>query len=307
MMKILLPLAFVFAVLTPSWSQDSVYSDDLAQKISVGSHQVLGLWPAGGPAEENELTGPEAREGCVGNISHAEFSITIPEKQNGMAIVVTPGGGYRVVCTDTEGKQIADLLSPLGITTIVVKYRIPNEHHLIPATDARRAIRTVRHNAKHWGINPAKVGVWGFSAGGHLASTVSTTFDSGRADAEDRIERQNSRPDFSILFYPVITMEKGVTHNGSRGFLLGADPSDELVKRYSNELQVTNKTPPTFILHAADDKVVQLENSLRYYQQLTAHGVPSRLMVYETGGHGPGAFKSNPTWQPVFEDWLKKR
>ena len=270
--------------------------------------QIVKLWPAGAQ-ESNELSGDEIQGGCVGNISEATLTIYLPEveKANGAAVVITPGGGYGVVCVETEGKQIADLLVPRGIAAIVVKYRLPNQHHLIPANDARRALRTVRHNAKKWNIDPDKVGIWGFSAGGHLASTVSTLFDEGNAESVDKVERLHSRPDFSILFYPVISMEKGVTHSGSRNNLLGTEANEKLVERYSNDLQVTAETPPTFILHAADDKAVPLENSLRYYKQLLANDVQARMLIFETGGHGPGAFKSNPSWEQVFEEWLKKR
>ena len=156
-------------------------------------------------------------------------------------------------------------------------------------------------------INSNQVGVWGFSAGGHLASTVSTVFGAGDPNSQDPVERQSSRPDFSILFYPVISMEDGVTHSGSRQNLLGADAPEELVKQYSNERQVTANTPPTFMLHAVDDKAVPVENTLRYYRKLVAHEVPSRLLIHETGGHGPTAFEQNPSWISVFADWLSER
>lgn len=280
-----------------------------ASKVSAGiQDSTIPLWPQGAP-DDNGLTGNEKTGSCVGNISKATLSIHLPPADNatGSAVVVLPGGGYGVVCDKTEGQQIAEILVPHGIAAIVVKYRLPNQHHRIPANDARRAIRTVRHLAKQWNIDANKVGVWGFSAGGHLASTVSTVFDSGDRDSADPIERQGSRPDFSVLFYPVISMESGVTHNGSRHNLLGANATDDLVKQYSNEQRVTRNTPPTFILHAADDKAVPVENTLRYYRQLVAHDVPSRLVIFETGGHGPTAFKQNPSWLPVFEDWISAR
>ncbi len=266
---------------------------------------ILSLWPDG-PPEENGLSGPEDRGRCIGNISEATLAVHLPppEKATGAAIVITPGGGYGVVCADTEGTQIAELLVPRGIAAIVLKYRLPNQHHLVPASDARRAIRLVRHHARQWNIDPQRVGVWGFSAGGHLASTVSTTFDAGDTASEDPIERIGSRPDFSILFYPVVSMEEGVTHGGSRKNLLGPTPSRELIQRYSNETQVGDQTPPTFLLHAADDRAVPVENSLRYYRSLVEHGIPARLLVYETGGHGPTAFQKNPTWLSVLESWL---
>ena len=271
-----------------------------------GSVVTLALWPQG-PPDDNGLRGEEQDGGCIGNISQPTLTIHLPpaDTATGAAVVITPGGGYQVVCADTEGRQIADLLIPRGIAAIVVKYRLPNQHHRVPANDARRAIRTVRAHAQEWNLDPQKVGVWGFSAGGHLASTVSTVFDFGQADAEDPVDRESSRPDFSILFYPVISMEMNVTHGGSRQNLIGPDASDEMVRRYSNDLQVSEDTPPTFMLHAADDRAVPVENSLRYYRQLVTHGVNARLLIFETGGHGPTAFQSHPSWLAVFEEWLK--
>lgn len=286
------------------------YTDAAARKIERSGW--LPVWPEAGPEETNGLTGPEADGGCTGNISVAEIFVSLPEQSTPIpesgrqAIVITPGGGYGVVCERSEGTEIAKLLNPLGVAAIVVKYRLPNQHHRIPAEDVRRAIRIVRHNAKAWQIDPNRVGLWGFSAGGHLCSTVSNANDRGSGEAADPIERQSSRPDFSVLFYPVISMEQGVTHSGSRRNLLGESPTEEMVGRYSNDLRVSKSTPPTFLLHAADDKVVLVENSLRYYRQLVEHDVPARMVMFETGGHGPGAFRSNPSWLGVFQEWLKK-
>ncbi len=266
------------------------------------------LWPLGAP-QDNGLTGPEEEGGCVGNISEATLTAYLPDPNTatGAAVVVTPGGGYGVVCVESEGKAIADVLVPRGIAAIVLKYRLPNKHHIIPSTDARRALRTVRHLASQWRIRPDRVGVWGFSAGGHLASTVTTQFDDGQAQAVDPVERQSSRPDFSVLFYPVISMESGVTHNGSRNNLLGGDAPETLVELYSNEKQISKETPPTFLLHCSDDRVVDVENSLRFYQGLVQHGIPAQMLVYEKGGHGPGAFKGNPSWLEALERWLERR
>jgi acetyl esterase/lipase len=207
----------------------------------------------------------------------------------------------------TEGKQIAEILVPRGIAAIVVKYRLPNGHHLIPANDARRAMRTVRQKSAEWRIQPNKVGVWGFSAGGHLASTVATVFDKGRADAADPIDRHSSRPDFAILFYPVVSMEDGVTHGGSRNNLLGPNAAPELVQKYSNDKRVGPMTPPTFLLHCADDRAVPVENSVRFYRGLIRSGVPAQMLLFEKGSHGPNAFRTNPSWLPAFEKWLNQR
>ncbi len=269
---------------------------------------TLPLWPEG-PPSENGLTGPETRGGCVGNISQATLTVHLPPKDRatGAAVLITPGGGYKVVCTTSEGTEIAEALVRQGIAGIVLKYRLPNQHHTIPSTDARRAMRTVRHHAAEWGIDPKRLGICGFSAGGHLASTVSIAFDTGNSEATDPIEKQSCRPDFSILFYPVISMEAGVTHQGSRNNLLGDHPNDSLVRKYSNDLQVSADTPPTFLIHAQDDQVVLIENALRYYRQLVHHKVSARMVLFETGGHGPSAFKTNPSLGPILEDWLSKR
>lgn len=279
-----------------------------ASEKAAGSVTEYPLWPKGAP-DDNGLKGAERPGGCVGNISKATYTVYLPDKDKatGAAVVITPGGGYGVVCVQSEGKNIADILVPRGIAAIVVKYRLPNGHHAIPANDARRAIRTVRHNAKAWNIDPKKVGVWGFSAGGHLASTVSTVFDEGNNDADDPIEKMGSRPDFSILFYPVISMDEKITHGGSRNNLIEKNPSVEMVDLYSNEKRITKNTPPTFMLHATDDRVVKVANSLRYYTNLVQHNIPAALLIYEKGGHGPNAFNKNPSWLPAFETWLKAR
>ena len=277
-----------------------------------GANELKGkefpLWPDGAP-DDNGLTGPEQGTANISNISKPTYTVYLPEKDKatGAAVVVIPGGGYRVVCRQSEGENIAKMLLPRGIAAIVLKYRLPNGHHAVPANDARRAIRTTRFHAKDWNIDPNKVGVWGFSAGGHLASTVSTVFDKGDSSADDPIEKQSSRPDFSILFYPVISMDEQVTHMGSRKNLIQDQPSIEMVKRYSNETQISKNTPPTFMLHATDDHVVKVANALGYYTNLVKNKVPATLLIFEKGGHGPGAFTKNPAWLPAFEQWLKAR
>lgn len=266
------------------------------------------LWPQGAP-DSNGLEGPEGKRACIGNISIPTITLFAApkEKATGAACVVLPGGGYGVVCVDGEGKAIAKLLNDRGITAVVLKYRLPNQHHLIPANDARRAIRTVRANAKEWGVDPQRVGVWGFSAGGHLASTVATTFDEGDAKSEDLVERMSSRPDYAILFYPVISMKDEITHKGSRRNLIGNEASEEMVDRYSSELQVTEKTPPCFLLHCSDDRTVPVDNAIRFYQALVSNKVPAACAIYEKGGHGPNAFIKNPSWAAAFDEWLVKR
>jgi acetyl esterase/lipase len=263
------------------------------------------LWPDG-PTDSNGLEGPEIVKACIGNISIPTLSVypAPKEKATGAAVVVMPGGGYGVVCVTVEGMPIVKELNERGITAIMLKYRLPNQNHLIPANDARRAIRMTRANATDWGIDPKRIGVWGFSAGGHLASTVTTVFDAGDAKSEDPIERMSSRPDFAVLFYPVISMDEKIAHMGSRHNLMG---KEDLVERYSSELNVTAETPPCFLLHCSDDATVNVENSLRFYQALVANKVPAACMIYEVGGHGPNAFYKNPSWKTALDEWLKKR
>ena len=279
--------------------------------ISVASENlkpvVMDLWPDGAPGD-NGITEPEKESVCgVTNVSKPEIIVYLPpkDKATGSAVVVIPGGGYSEVCLVEEGHGIADLLIHKGIAAIVVKYRLPNGYKDIPAMDARRAIRTVRYNAEKWNIDPSKIGVWGFSAGGHLASTVATVFDSGNNDAAYPIEKQSSRPDFAVLFYPVISMKDGVTHSDSRKCLLGPDPSKSLIEQYSNENRVSDKTPPTFMLHCSDDGCVPVENSLGYYRSMIQHDNECELLIFEKGSHGPGAFKGNPSWESAFDSWLQ--
>ncbi len=263
------------------------------------------LWP-NGASDSNGLEGPEIVKACIGNISIPTLTVypAPKEKATGAAVVVMPGGGYGVVCVEVEGMPIVKELNKRGITAVMLKYRLPNKQHLIPGNDARRAIRMTRANAAAWGIDPKRIGVWGFSAGGHLASTVTTAFDAGDAKSEDPIERMSSRPDFAVLFYPVISMKEEITHQGSRQSLMG---TEDLVDRYSNELNVTAETPPCFLLHCTDDSAVNVENSLRFYQALAAKKIPASCMIYEEGGHGPNAFYKNPSWEAALDGWLKKR
>ncbi len=268
----------------------------------------MDLWPDGAPYD-NGLSGAETGKGCIGNISKATLTVYLPERENksGAAVVVIPGGGYGGVCMKTEGEYIAKILNEWGMAAIILKYRLPNGHVQIPSCDARRALRTVRYNARKWRINPQKVGVWGFSAGGHLAATVTTLFDRGKVSAADPIERMSCRPDFSVLFYPVISMHREWTHMGSRKNLLGQYAEPTLIRKYSADKQVSKETPPVFLLHCSDDNVVNPQNSVIFYQKLLTFHIPAELLLFETGGHGPNAFIANPAWKAAFFYWLKAR
>jgi acetyl esterase/lipase len=242
-------------------------------------------------------------------------------KANGVAVVVCPGGGYAGLADDHEGKQIAEYLNGLGISAFVLKYRTANKErpgplHPAPLMDAQRAIRLVRADATEFGIDPARIGIWGFSAGGHLASSAGTHFDHGDKDAKDPIDRRSCRPDFLILSYAVISMEDGVAHSGSKNNLLGSKPDEKLVQNLSNDKQVTKNTPPTFIFHTSADTVVLPENAIRFYQACKKAGVPVEMHIYEKGRHGvglgrdpkwTGGEKSVENWPDRLSDWLKAR
>ncbi|MBA3482721.1 MAG: alpha/beta hydrolase, partial [Pirellulales bacterium] len=233
------------------------------------------------------------------------------EKRGGAAIVICPGGGYDGLAMEKEGRAAADWLRQRGVAGIVLRYRCGGENQQpVPLQDAQRAIRTVRHHAQRWGVDPRRVGILGFSAGGHLASSAATMFDAGDAKAADQIARQSSRPDFAVLVYPVISMTPGITHDRSRKNLLGENPSEELTRQWSTDARVGDQTPPTFLVHASDDKGVRVKNSLLFYEALIAHGVPAELHLYEAGGHGFGLFlgkRPADAWPNALESWLRAR
>lgn len=283
---------------------------------------VLPLWDGTPPnAQLAAKPAEREREGAITWVRHVQnpsIEVRLPARGNatGQAVVVCPGGGYGGLAYDWEGSDFAGWLNSRGIAAIILTYRLPvdgdvaHQKWLCPLLDAQRAIRTTRAHAADWGINPAKVGIMGFSAGGHLASTAGTHFDAGDAKAADSVDRLSSRPDFMILVYPVITMDVGLTHMGSRTNLLGENPPADLVHRYSNELQVTDDTPPTFLVHAGDDGAVPVQNSLLFYAALLAHKVPAELHVYPKGGHGFSLALSKghlQTWTEVCARWLAEQ
>jgi acetyl esterase/lipase len=241
---------------------------------------------------------------AVGDSDADKPSLTVhlapKDKATGAAVVICPGGGYGFLAADHEGKQVAEFFNGLGVHAFVLKYRIvtkdrPGPLGKAPLLDAQRAIRLVRAKAADHGIDLKKVGICGFSAGGHLASTAATHFDEGDKDAADPIDRHGCRPDFCVLGYPVVTMEDGVTHGGSKRNLLGAKPDPKLVEEFSNEKQVTVKTPATFIFQTDEDAAVPAENAVRFYLALRKAKVPAELHVYEKGRHGVGLGR-DPKW-----------
>jgi acetyl esterase/lipase len=238
----------------------------------------------------------------------AFITVYHPVKPNGVAAVICPGGGYARLSVDPEGYGIARWLNEHGITGVFLEYRLPHGNHALPLLDAQRAIRFIKFKAAVWGCDTQKIGIIGFSAGGHLASTASTHFDAGKPGDPDPINRQSSRPDFAILIYPVITMG-AKAHPASRENLLGTNPPAALVDFYSNEKQVTTNTPPTFLAHAVDDTFVIPENSQAYYDALVAKGVPCTYQVLPSGGHGLNDHKGPmwEAWKAASLNWLADR
>ncbi|MCA9093279.1 MAG: alpha/beta hydrolase [Planctomycetaceae bacterium] len=268
--------------------------------------EVIPLWPNGAP-------------GAKGNHSIDRPTLTLfpaaEGKRTGGAVIVCPGGGYGGHAMTYEGYDVARWFNSLGVSAYVLQYRVSPYRHPIPLGDLQRAIRLVRSHAEDWKIDPKKVGILGFSAGGHLCSTASTHFDSGNPKAEDPIDRQSCRPDLAILCYPVISFTEEFTHKGSRSNLLGANPDPELVKFLSSELQVTSETPPTFLFHTDGDTGVPPENSTAYYLALRKAKVTAELHIFKNGPHGVGlgnnkGMPNNPfpelaIWPKLCESWLK--
>jgi acetyl esterase/lipase len=265
-----------------------------------GDRESLLLWPEGAPGALG--TSPEDRPKLT--IYRAPTSVA-----NGAGVVVCPGGGYRTLASDHEGRQVAEWLNTLGVSAFVLQYRLgPRYHHPAPLQDAQRAITLARARAKDFGIDPARLGILGFSAGGHLAASAGTHFEDGRVDAPDPIERVSSRPDFMILAYPVMSMAAAYAHSGSVLSLLGETPDPRLVEDLSNERRVTARTPPAFLFHTADDAAVPVENSLAFAQALHQAGVPVELHVFPKGRHGVGLAPEDPVlsqWPGLCAAWLR--
>jgi len=282
----------------------AVSCSQLPTERRISDGKVVGRLP------ENAVT---ADYDCLGHIPVPTLTYFPAKKGNGTAVIICPGGGYGKVCYGKEGIAIARWLNTLGVEAFVLKYRLTAEGYVHPAPlrDAQRAIRLVRSNARKYGIEPDRIGIMGFSAGGHLASTTGTHFDHGDATADDAVDRTSCRPDFMILVYPVITFEEPYAHRGSRNNLLGDRRDDQqLVKGLSNNLQVTHRTPPNFLAHAKDDTKVPVENSILFNRACADAGVPSELRVYEKGGHGFSLGRQatdSEQWTKDCENWLRRR
>ena len=264
--------------------------------------KTVPLWANGAP-------------GTLGTEDRDKPNVTIYQPSNkhtdATAVVVCPGGGYGALATNHEGRQIANWLNSYGIVAVVLKYRLgPRYHHPVELGDAQRAVRMVRAQAKELGVAPDRVGAWGFSAGGHLVSTLGTHFDAGNASAADPIDRMSSRPDFMVLAYPVISFTTPYTHQGSLKNLLGDNPDAALVRSLSSELQVTAQTPPTFLFSTSGDTGVPAENSVLFYLALRKAGVPAELHIFEKGPHGVGLAGGDAAlseWPKLLGNWFRTR
>jgi acetyl esterase/lipase len=270
--------------------------------LPIQDGQVIPLW-----------TGPAPGALGTADSDIPVITVFLPRTMaaNTPAVVVCPGGGYRALASNHEGRQVASYLNSLGVAAFVLRYRLgPRYHHPIELGDAQRAIRQLRSHAGEWRIDPLRIGIIGFSAGGHLAMTASTRFDGGSPAAADPVDRVSSRPDFAILGYPVISMTEEWTHKGSRTNLLG-DPFDaELARSLSGERAVTKETPPTFLFQTNEDAAVPAENAVHYYLALRRAGVPAEMHVFEKGPHGVGLANDDAAlsaWPTLLANWLRVR
>lgn len=267
-----------------------------------GSNEVKLLWEDGAPDAKGDSV-----------LDKPTLTVFLPgqEEGAGTGVVIFPGGGYAHLAMEKEGYKVARWFNRMGIAAFVVKYRLGMRyHHPSQLMDGKRAVQMVRKNAQQWNVDPDKVGIMGFSAGGHLASTVGTHFDTGDPDSSDPFKTYNSRPDFMILIYPVITMKEDFTHKGSRMHLLGKNPDSSLVQKISNETQVTGQTPPAFLVHTSNDGGVPVSNSVQFYSALRKAGVPAEMHIYEDGPHGFGLARQYPLlsgWTDLCKNWLKHR
>lgn len=287
----------------------------LTASLQIAAQQTIPLYPSAIP-NSTTYTMKEIRMEREGqllgyrSISQPTLAVYLPDEKiaTGAAVVICPGGGYGMESYRFEGTNIAEAFVKKGIAAFILKYRLPSDSIMPdksvgPLQDAQQAIKTVRQHAEEWKLNPAKIGIMGFSAGGHLASTAGTHFNKSYIPNDENI---NLRPDYLILIYPVISMKEGLTHGGSRTNLLGNTPSEEQIALFSNEMQVTENTPPTWITHTGDDTVVPVENSILFYKELVRNKVPAEMHLYPSGNHGFVLKLPTDEWmQPLF-DWMHK-
>jgi acetyl esterase/lipase len=285
--------------------------------------QLVELWPGTAPGSEasparptivERSPNPFRADRALTGILTPSLTVALPERPNGVAVIVAPGGSYSRIVLDKEGYEVAKWLCPLGVTVFLLAYRLPAEGHRngadVPVQDGQRAVRMVRANAADWGLDPDRIGFLGFSAAGHLAASLVANFDRPLVAARDDIDRTSARPDFAVLAYPVVSMEADIAHMDSRVNLIGSTPSADLVAWHSPDRHVTSSAPPTFIVTVDDDAVVPAENSVRFYLALKKAGVAAELHVFKEGGHGfslefaPGLPVAG--WPRLCEQWMKR-
>ena len=295
----LLPAFFVAAMLSEFATAQDQPTVNRAPERSL-ERPVLRLWEGQPP-----LAGGDGEK----DIPTLTVYRPAPEKANGCAIVICPGGGYGGLAIDHEGKQIGEWLSSLGVTAFELHYRLSPYRHPVPLIDVQRAVRTVRSLAPEYEIDTNRVGILGFSAGGHLASTAATHFLDKPIEPADGVDAESARPDFAILCYPVITLHDGTTHAGSKKNLLGPEPDPKLVESLSNQNAVTGQTPPVFLFHTVEDKAVPVENSLLFFEACRREQVPVEMHIFEHGRHGVGLAQDDPVlseWPGLCERWMRR-
>ncbi|MFZ0453197.1 MAG: alpha/beta hydrolase [Ignavibacteriaceae bacterium] len=277
--------------------------------LNITAQEVINLYPGAVPNSKPSDVKETDHTGMFSGVTKPTLEIYLPEKDKntGAAVVICPGGGYAVVVYQAEGIRTAKEFAKNGVTAFVLKYRLPSDSTMIdktigPLEDAQQAIKVVRKNAVKWRIDTNKVGIMGFSAGGHLASTEATHYRTAVIENKDNI---NLRPDFQILVYPVISMQDSLTHPGSRANLLGSNPSKKIIDEFSNELHVDENTPPAYITQAGDDKTVDVDNSIVYYEALRHHNVAAELHLYPHGGHGFVLRLKTEDWMACIFKWMK--
>lgn len=274
--------------------------------VFIQAQEIINLYPSEIPNSKPSVL-KESGDGMYKDVTIPTLEYFKPnaEKASGAAVIIIPGGGYSVVVYNGEGVNTAKTLAEKGIAAFVLKYRLPNDAIMVdkkigPLQDAQQSIKLIRDNAKKWGLDKNKIGIMGFSAGGHLASTAATHFEKSYIENK---ENTNLRPDFQILVYPVISMTKALTHGGSKDNLLGKNPTDEEVDLFSNEMQVKANTPIAYLTHTADDTTVDVDNSIQYFEKLRHNKVDAEMHIYPKGGHG-FIFRFQGWINPLL-DWLE--
>lgn len=272
--------------------------------------KTIELWPEGVPGLRADATPEKIENARASNVHHPYFAVfpASADKAVGTAVIICPGGGYVRLSIENEGSLLAERLNAIGVTAFVLHYRMQEYGNPAPLRDVLRAIRLVRSRAAEFGVKPNRIGVFGASAGGHVAASAATMFNDPEGKTGAELDAVSGRPDFAILLYPVITMKQPLTHLGSRQALLGANPTPELVDHLSAELRVTKETPPAFLVHTQEDRTVPVENSLMFFAALRAANVPAELHIWTKGGHGFGMRKDlgeASTWPDRCEEWMR--